>query len=504
MGSSSDSDLPAFSTVAAVDLGSNSFHMIVARVDEAQLHVVDRMRERVRMADGLNERRELTEESMARALACLERFGQRVRELPVGAVRAAGTNTLRQAKNGAEFLEQAQRALGHPVEIISGREEARLIYLGVAQSVPDAAGRRLVVDIGGGSTECIIGERFDAISTESLYMGSVSFTKQFFSDGALDKERFRRAEIAARLELQSLRRHYQSLGWQACYGSSGTVLSVAKLLRDNGWSTRGVTRKGMKKLRNALCEAGHVNKLTLPGLDPERAPVLAGGLAILNAVFKSLRIDDMSPSTGALREGLLYDLLGRIRHEDVRDRTIRWLGEHHSVDFEQATRVEQAALFALGEVVEAWSLQREEARHYLSWASRLHEIGLEISHAGYHKHSAYIVENADMPGFSKTEQQLLAVVIRCHRRKILREHFAKLPPGRVETALRLSVLFRLACCLNRSRSSRPLPDFTISAKKNVLSVSFAQDWLDDNPLTLADLREDTARLAELGLQLRIA
>jgi exopolyphosphatase/guanosine-5'-triphosphate,3'-diphosphate pyrophosphatase len=280
-------------------------------------------------------------------------------------------------------------------------------------------------------------------------------------------------------------------------------LAVAKLLRDNGWSAVGITRKGLKYLRKALCEAGRVDKIVLPGLDPDRAPVLPGGLAILSAVFKSLRIESMSPSTGALREGLLYDLLGRIRHEDVRDRTIRWLADHHGVDLEQAVRIERAALLALDQVEQAWCLRHDEARHYLSWASRLHEIGLEISHAGYHKHSAYIVENSDMPGFSKTEQQLLGVVIRGHRRKLLREHFAKLPPGRIDTAVRLSVLFRLACCLNRSRSNRPPPEVTLSAKKSTLSLAFPKNWLEENPLTLADLQEDAARLGEMGFQLRL-
>jgi exopolyphosphatase/guanosine-5'-triphosphate,3'-diphosphate pyrophosphatase len=489
--------------VAGVDLGSNSFHMIVARADEGQIHVLDRIREHTRLAQGLDADRRITEDAMGRALQTLERFGQRVRELPRGAVRAAGTNTLRQAKNSSAFLARAEKALGHPIEVISGREEARLIYLGVAHSVPAEDGRRLVVDIGGGSTECIIGEAFDALSTESLFMGCVSYSMRFFAGGTVRKEDFRRAEISALLEMQSLERRYRRLGWQSCYGSSGTILAIAELLRGNALSRRGITRKGLKRLKKHMIEAGSVAKMELTGLDPDRAAVLPGGVAILNAIFKSLRIEEMHPSTGALREGLLYDLLGRIRHEDVRDRTIRWLAEHYSADLEQAARIERTAHNCLEQVGEQWGLDAEEHKHLLSWAARLHEIGLEVAHTGYHRHSAYIVENADMPGFSRGEQTMLAAIIHAHRRKFVREHLVKISPDKVELAIKLGTLFRLSAGLNRSRSTRPLPSFTLAAKKNTLTLSFPKDWLDENPLTAADLEEDALRLKGVGIELSV-
>ncbi|HEX6766217.1 MAG TPA: exopolyphosphatase, partial [Polyangiaceae bacterium] len=435
--------LQAPSTVAAVDLGSNSFHLVVARLDEGRVHVLDRLRERVRLAEGLDAKNHLTAEAMERALACLTRFGQRVRELPSGAVRAAGTNTLRQAKNSANFLKRAKQALGHPIEIIAGREEARLIYLGVAHSVPNDEGRRLVVDIGGGSTECTIGEGFDPIATESLFMGCVSYSLRYFPNGIIQRDDFRRAETAAMQELRSFENRFRGLGWKACYGSSGTVLAIAELIGEGG-----ITRKGLKKLRATLCEKGSVDKLDLPGLDPERASVLPGGLAILMAVFKRLEIETMSPASGALREGLLYDLLGRIQHEDVRERTIRWLAERNGVDLEHALRVERSAIYCLNQVATAWSLDRAEARQYLSWAARLHEIGLEIAHTGYQRHGAYILENADMPGFSKHEQTLLSAIVLTHRRKLRLDDFAKVPEEKREFLLRTSLLFRLACCLN--------------------------------------------------------
>jgi len=489
---------PEATTVAAVDLGSNSFHMVVARLDEGRLHVVDRLRERVRLAEGLDAGRNLTADAAERALACLTRFGQRVRELPPGAVRAAGTNTLRQAKNGASFLARARQALGHPIEIIAGREEARLIYLGVAHSVPYDEGRRLIVDIGGGSTECALGQGFDPIATESLFMGCVSFTQRYFPNGVIQRDDFRRAELAAMQELRSFESRFRGLGWQVCYGSSGTVLAIAELLGEGG-----ITRKGLKKLRATLCEKGSVAKLDLPGLDPERATVLPGGLAILMAVFKRLEIETMNAASGALREGLLYDLLGRIQHEDVRERTIRWLAERNGVDVDHAARVERTAVYCLNQVATAWGIERTEASQYLSWAARLHEIGLEISHTGYQRHGAYILENADMPGFSKHEQTLLSAIVLVHRRKVRLEDFAKVPEDKREFVLRTSLVFRIACCLNRSRSTEALPDFGLDAKKSTLTLRFPKSWFEANPLTLADLEEEKERLRAVDVELGI-
>jgi exopolyphosphatase/guanosine-5'-triphosphate,3'-diphosphate pyrophosphatase len=491
-----------FETVAGVDLGSNSFHMIVARTDAGQLHVVDRLRERVRLAEGLDAEKNLTPAAMERALACLNRFGQRVRDLPQGAVRAAGTNTLRQAKNSGEFLEKARELLGHPIEIIAGREEARIIYLGVAHSVPAEDGRRLVIDIGGGSTECILGEGFESVATESLFMGCVSYSARFFPRGELSREDFRRAETAAMLELQSLEFRYRTLGWQTCYGSSGTALAIAEILRGPAFGETTVTRKGLKKLRAALCDAGHVNRLNLPGLDPDRAQVLPGGLSILMAAFKSLGIDKLEPAFGALREGLLYDLLGRVGHEDVRERTIRWLAERNHVDTGHSARVERTALHCLDQAAVAWSLDRVEGRHYLTWAARLHEIGLEIAHTGYHRHGAYIIENADMPGFSKDEQRVLAAIVHAHRRRVRREEFAALG-GRGHFALRLALLFRIAFCLNRSRSPEPVPPFVLKAQGDRLRLELPETWLAKTPLIEAELRQEREHLIGAGIEFEV-
>jgi len=492
---------PSFDHVAAVDLGSNSFHLVVAQVDHGGIKVIDRLRERVALAEGLGDDRKLSSEAIERALACLARFGQRLKGLPPGAVRAVGTNTLRRAANARSVLSKLEEALGFPIEVIPGREEARLIYLGVIHSLSDDSERRLVVDIGGGSTELILGEGFDSIETDSLQMGCVGWSRRFFASGELTREAMRKARIAAGQELQTLARRYRSLGWQTCLGSSGTIVAVEEILRANGWSEGGIAQKGLRKLRKALYAAAHVDKLELLGLQADRAPVLAGGIAILSAVVDALEVDRMAASPGALREGLLFDLLGRIRHEDVRDRTIRRFAATWHVDLEQAVRVERTALALLAQVESAWELQGAEHTRRLGWAARLHEIGLAIAYSGYHKHGAYIAANADMPGFSREDQQLLSLLVLTQRRKLSAESFAFLPGRLGEQALRLAALLRLAVLLNRSRGSRPLPVPRASAETKRLELTFPEGWLAEHPLSQADLEQETSALAEAGIEL---
>lgn len=492
---------PKGSDIAAVDLGSNSFHMVVARLVEGQVHVVDRIRERVALAAGLDDAKRLSEEAQEKALACVERFGQRLGGVPRGLVRAVGTNTLRVAKNARSFIGKAEKALGHPIEIIPGREEARLIYLGVSHSLPNEPGRRLVIDIGGGSTECILGERFEPVQTDSLYMGCVSYSLKYFSEGKITEDGFRRAEIAARLELESIARRYRSLGWDQCAGSSGTIQAVDDILRANEWSDRGITEKGLKKLTKAFVEAGRTSKLTLPGLQEDRAPVIPGGLAILSAVFSSLDIDRMTPAAGALREGLLYDLLGRIRSEDVRDRTIKWLTERYRVEMDQASRVERTAIYCFDQVASAWGLDQDLGRKLLSWAARLHEIGLSVSYAGYHRHGAYLVANSDMPGFSREDQQALAILIQGHRRKLADDLFEANPPLPPDVLKKLCAVIRLAVRLHRSRSAEPLPPIRLRAEPSGLHLTFPEGWLDAHPLTAADFEEEAGFLKAVGFDL---
>ncbi len=490
--------------VAAVDLGSNSFHMVIARRLDRELRIVDRVRERVQLAAGLDDERQLDEATQARALACLERMGQRLRAVPAHRVRAVGTNTLRRARNSREFLERARAALGAPIEVVSGLEEARLIYLGVSHTLPDDTGRNLVVDIGGGSTEVILGERFEVVEADSLHMGCVSYTQRFFPGGELKKKAMRRAEIAARQELQPLERRFRALGWDTCVGASGTIGAVAEVLRVNGWSPRGVTAEGLHRLRKAVLAAERIERLQLPGLKPERAEVLPGGLAILLAIFEALRAERMSFSAGALREGVLYDLIGRIHHEDVRDRTIRRFVERYRVDAEQAARVERSALELWEQVKQAWELEDEPCRQALVWGARLHEVGLVINYNGYHKHGAYLVKSSYMPGFSNDGQQVLATLVRFHRRRIVPDEVPDAPPLGRRRLLRLCLLLRLAVLLNRARQPERVAPPTLAAAPGRLEVQFPPGWLEAHPLTQADLEAEVAQLAPLGFRLTVA
>jgi exopolyphosphatase / guanosine-5'-triphosphate,3'-diphosphate pyrophosphatase len=492
--SSADPDV-----VAGVDLGSNSFHMIVGRVVDGHLHVIDRIREGVRLAAGLDAKGQISPAARERAVTCLERFGQRLRGMRPEHVRAVGTNTFRQARKARTFVRECEARLGHSIEVLSGAEEARLIYLGVAHDLSDDAGRRLVVDIGGGSTECIVGEHFEPLERHSLFMGCVSYSERFFPGGKVRPRALEKAKIAARLELRSIERRFRALGWEECRGSSGTIGHVTSILRETGWSRDGITAKSLRKLGKALTDAGTVAALDVAGLDPSRVDVLPGGVAILQAVFEALDVDHMRPASGALREGLLYDLLGRIRHEDARDLTIRRFSERYHVDREQAARVERTALRCLEQTAQAWELDAPSCQQLLSWAARLHEIGLSIAYTGYHKHSAYLVTYSDMPGFSVEDQQQLASLILAHRRKIPPQVLA--PDASIR--LELCVLLRLAVCLNRNRSPHPRGAFSLAVRPHGLEIRFESGWLDEHPLTRADLEQEAERLRTVGFELRI-
>jgi exopolyphosphatase/guanosine-5'-triphosphate,3'-diphosphate pyrophosphatase len=490
--------------IAAVDLGSNSFHMVVARRAGAHLHVLDRLRERVALAKGLDAKRRLTADAQSRALECLARFGQRLRELPDGAVRAVGTNTLRVASDTRDFLGRCERKLGHPIEIISGREEARLIHLGVAHALGEEPGRtRLVVDVGGGSTECVIGEGFDALEADSLFMGCVTLTERFFPGGAITRKRLERATLAARLELEPIERRYRDRGWSRAVGSSGTVLAIDSVLRDGGWSEGGITRDGLARIAAHLVDAGHVRRIALPSLTAERASVLPGGLAILLAVFDAFRLTRMSASSGALREGLLHDLVGRIRHEDARESAVEDAWERWHVDADHARRVEREALAMLDAISGSWPAD-DRMRRALSWSARLHEVGLSVAWAKHHEHGAYLVRHSHLPGFSREEQDLAASLIAAHRRKLdpaaLQEQ--RLIPAR--DALRLAVLLRLAVRLHRSRSPKALPKYSIEARARSVSLTFPRGFLAAHPLTREDLEDEAGQLADAGFRLRVS
>ena len=405
--------------IAAVDLGSNSFRLQVAHVADDHLFMHDSLRDMVRLGAGLDKHNNLAADTIDRAVEALRRFGERLRGFDPHNVRAVATNTFRVARNSAELLARAQEALGFPIEIIAGREEARMIFIGVSHDLQPYAGKRLVIDIGGGSTEFVIGQGFEPSETESLYMGCVSYSLRFFEDGKLSEGNLKRAEIAARSEIQSIRRNFSAEHWDEAIGSSGTARTLSQVLLANGLSGDGsITRAGLAGLKNLLLQAKEVKNLQLPGLSDERGQVIAGGFCILLAAFAELGIERMEVSNGALRAGVLYELLGRIQHQDTREATVRQFMRRYHVDAAQAKRVQALAVVLLKNLVPQLQMGKALAKQYLVWAARLHEIGISIAHSSYHKHSAYIVENADMPGFSKMEQQLLGLLLRAQRRSL--------------------------------------------------------------------------------------
>lgn len=483
-------------TVAAVDLGSNSFHMVIGRFVDLELQIIDRVREPVTLADGLDEHDRLTEQAQVRALACLERMAQRLRSVSSIRVRAVGTNTLRRVRDGGEFRRRACVALGHPIEIVSGQEEARLIFLGVAHD-RFSERRRLLADIGGGSTEIMLGAGYELLRSHSLFMGCVNYTKRYFPKGEIKKDAFRKAEIAARLELQTIERELGEIGWDEAAGSSGTILTVQEVLRANDWEDGPITPAGLKRLRRELLDAGSVDQLKLAGLKSERARVLPGGVAILRAVFRSFDLESMTTSTGALREGVLHDLVGRIRHDDIRDTTIAGMVERYHVDLTQAERVERTALQLLDQLDTKWELGPEQIRKLLIWASRLHEIGLAVAHSGFHKHGAYLIEHSHLPGFSGDDQAMLSAIVRGHRRKLSASLF------HTEAAALLCVLFRLAVLLNRSRVRQATPRISVSKDWTSIVLRFPAGWSETHPLTHEDLDQEARYLEALEIDLKV-
>ena len=495
---------PVPDVLAAVDLGSNSFHLVVARYTHGQLVIIDRLREMVRLAAGVAENGRIDKEAAARALACLQRFGQRLRDMRADSVRVVGTNALRLAHRKQAFLERAREALGHPIEIISGMEEARLIYAGVAHTMPSEPGRRLVVDIGGGSTELIIGEGLTPLELESLQMGCVSLSERFFRDGKLSAKRMAAARVAARLELEPVQAAFRRRGWERTAGSSGTVRAIGEAIRELDPQAVAISPAGLERITGYLIQAGHVRELKLTALTEDRRPVFPGGLAILAEIVDGLGIKEMRIADGAMREGLLYDMVGRYTDEDARDRTVRGMQHRYHVDFAQAERVETTALEFLAQTRDAWKLQGDPpADLLLKWAVRLHEIGLDVSHSGYHRHGAYLLENADMPGFSREEQRLLARMVGGHRRKLVLEGLEELVPPWDRNAIHLIVILRLAVLLHRGRSPVALPPIAVAAASKSLEVLFPARWLRDHPLTSADLQQEVAYLRAAGLRLRV-
>jgi len=492
-----------FQTLAAIDLGSNSFHLQVGRVEGEQLFYLDALKESVRLAAGLTEDKILDAAAQKRALSCLTRFGERLKGMPAGAVRAVGTSALRVAKNAPEFLDKARQALGFDIDIVAGREEARLIYLGVSHSPPLTQTPRLVVDIGGGSTECILGVGYEPRERESLRMGCVGYNKQFFATGRLDKAAFADAENTARVEIRAVASAFRAGAWEEAVGSSGTAKALGEICLQNGHSDGAITLEGLHWLRDQLIRAGSLERVEIDGLRSDRRPVIAGGLSVMLALFEELNIRTMATALGAMREGILWDLLGRVHDQDMRDVTVAQFQRRYQIDRKQAQRVEKVALTLLAQLAPAVREPAETARQRLAWAARLHEVGISIAHSGFHKHGAYILENADMPGFSRKDQVNMAALVRASRGSL-----KKLLIAWGDTNWPLILCLRLAVIFGLGRQEMALPALEMTSqggeREDEWYLVLPRAFLEANTLTQTALEDELEEWRAVAPAVRLA
>lgn len=476
---------------AAIDLGSNSYRLEIGRLENGHLRRVEYLKETVRQGNGLDTDRNLTEEAMARGLACLARFAERIAGFRPAQVRAVATQTLREARNRDAFLLQARKTLGFPIEVIAGREEARLIYLGVSHLLPDSDERRLVVDIGGRSTELILGQGHTPLTLESYRVGSVAWSMKYFADGQWTPQAFRVAEIAAQAVLDEALSQYPRSQWDRAYGASGTIGAVADALEANGWPAGRITRESLDWLLEKLVKAQSPDHLRLEGIREDRRPVIGGGLAVLRAVFDLLQIEEMHAAQGALRQGALFDLLDRENPQtDVRTRMIDWLASHFGTDKAQSERVALTALTLFDQLIDdsedALALARN--RRKLQWAAQVHEIGMLISHSDYHKHGAYILENTDLQGFTVDELNRLGLLVLGHRGKLRK----LADPLDDAIFVKQLLALRLAVILCHARREPALQGLLLQQEGTDLSFRLVlpQDWERQYPQSAHLLREE--------------
>ncbi|MDG2175522.1 MAG: Ppx/GppA family phosphatase [Gammaproteobacteria bacterium] len=486
-------DSPYF---AAVDLGSNSFHMIIARIDNGQMEIVDREKEMVQLARGIKADGHLSVAAQNRALECLTRFAERLRDIPSEQVRAVGTKALRSTRKASTFIRKAEKIIGTPIQIISGYEEARLVYAGLSHSVRNDLNHRLVVDIGGGSTECIIGLDYEPIILESLSVGCVTFTERYMKQGKPGKRDLQRVYLTACAELEGIRQMYLRTGWRIVYGTSGTARAIADLVVD---------RDGGAVISKAsldwLAEEIFRNKTLLGSVAEPRSSVLPAGIAILRAVFDQLNVEVMHVSDYALKEGLLYDTIGRLSDQDSRKKTVKKLQEHYKVDIDQAARVADTALY-LWKQIDGPILLGVSRSKILRWAAQLHEIGLSISHSGHHHHGYYLLRHGDIAGFGRYEQYMLANLVRSHRKGLYQEKFGDMDDLAIAAFVPLLVCLRLSTLLHRRREDleqKQLPKLIVSG--NTYTLKFPRGWLKKHPLTLAGMELEKEQYDRIGVEL---
>ncbi|MES2625426.1 MAG: Ppx/GppA phosphatase family protein [Pseudomonadota bacterium] len=483
-------DSPYF---AAVDLGSNSFHLLVARVQNERIEIIDREKEMIQLARGINADGVLSMDSQNRALACLARFAERLRHIPREQIRAVGTKTFRTAEQSKKFIKAAEAALGVPIQIISGYEEARLVYVGLAHSVTNDHNHRLVVDIGGGSTELIIGKDYEPLVLESLNMGCVIFSESYFGKNSrLTSANFQKAYLAACTEIESVRKIYLKAGWKIAFGTSGTIRTIADLLqpRDGG---AVITADSLSWLSTEIIR----DKSLLNNIPALRRSVLPAGIAILKAIFDQLKLDNIYVGDGALKEGLMYDIVGRLSDHDSRSDTVRDLQDKYHVDFDQAERVTSTAL-RFWKQIDGPVLPRVSRTKILAWAAQLHEIGMSISHSSHHHHGYYILRFSDLAGFGRYEQYILANLVRSHRKGLYEKKFEEMDEQTTAALLPLVICLRLAVLLQRRREDLDvLPKLSLQGKE--YKLRFPKKWLAEHPLTLAGIEQEQQYYDNFGI-----
>jgi len=478
--------------LAAVDLGSNSFRLEIAAAAGTHVERQGYWKETVRLAAGLGPDQRLSARAIQSACACLARMNERMRGLPTEQVRAVGTQTLRQALNSNDFLVEAQSALGYPIEIIAGREEARLVFEGCMHSLPSSDRRRLVVDIGGASSEVIVGRGFAAERAESFQVGCVNMTLRHFGDNIIDRVRMRRAIVACAAEFEEATPDFNSAQWEEAFGSSGTIGAVSAILRAEGWSDGTITAAGLLRLRQALLDFGDVRRVRFESVKADRAEVLAGGVAVLSAVFETFGLHQMQTAKGALRLGLLYDLLGRRESRDIRDATVERIQDRFGVDRLHAEQVAVVAQQFFGAIAPEAG---EEQRKRLRWASQLHEVGAAISRNDYHKHSSYLIEHADLAGFSTSDQHFVATLALAQRGNLRKVVLAL---NDADQAARILAL-RLAVVICHARRSVELPRWTLRFGRTI-EFGLGGDWLAAHPLTRHLLDEEAQYWERIGFR----
>jgi len=481
--------------LAAIDLGSNSFRLEIGRYDHGQIQRVAYLKETVRQGNGLDENRNLTDEAMQRGWDCLARFAERVSGFKKSQVRAVATQTLREAKNRDVFLKKGCEILGFPIEVIAGTEEARLIYQGVAHMLPSNNDHRLVIDIGGRSTELVLGHGLEATETASFRVGSVAWSMKYFPAGEFTKSAFERAEIAAQAVLEEALSTYPRNAWNKAYGASGTVGAVADILALAGFPEGQITLDGLDWLVKCLVRAGHASKVQLEGLKEDRRAVIGGGVSVLRALMTLLKIETLHVAQGALRHGVLFDMVDREDHDrDTRDLSIQRLALKFGIDTAQGQRVGRVAVHLLQQMSiqtknsEADSLERLCRK--LSWAAQLHEVGVAISHSDYHKHGAYILDNADLLGFGMPELHRLGLLVLGQRGKLkkLEDELQDDAFAKMLMALRISLI------LCHARKDPAYKELALSCDpiKQQISLQASDDWAQEFPQSVHLLKQETA------------